>query len=284
GIGRNALRHRMRRLGVERPSLDEELAPRAQPRPTRVRRAAGAPAGGPSDEPAGEPPGEPRWEQKPVAGLAIDLVVPEDALEPWTVAQRWETMITERLAGFEGAVVARSPSRLIAVFGVPRALEQLPQRAVLAALSVRRLAVADGPELRMAVHAGTVRVDVAARDAAAGLLPLGDTLALPDRLLGHAGPGDILVSAAVGRRIASWCELRPRELRLGESGTLRAHAVVGPRPAATETPAAAQQTKFVGRQRELDLLRETFDEAVAGQGHVVFVVGEAGLGKSRLLA
>src|SRR5262249_53340158 len=150
---------------------------------------------------------------------------------------------------------------------------------------VRRLAVSDGPELRMAVHAGTVRVDLAARNAAAGILPLGDTLALPERLLGHAGPGDILVSAAVGRRIASWCELRPRGLRLGESGTRRAHAVVGRRPAAIgEIPAAGLQTKFVGRQRELDLLRETFAEAVAGQGHVVFVVGEAGLGKSRLLA
>jgi DNA-binding NtrC family response regulator/tetratricopeptide (TPR) repeat protein len=285
GLGRNALRHRMRRLGVERPSLDEAPAARAPGRPTRVQRAAGGRPAGPADEPVREPSGEPRWEQKPVAVLAIDLVVPEDALEPWTVAQRWETMIVERLAGFEGSMVARSPSRLTAVFGVPRALEQLPQRAVLAALSVRRLAVTDGPELRMAVHAGTVRVDVAARDAAAGLLPLGDTLALPDRLLGHAGPGDILVSAAVGRRIASWCELRPRELRLGESGTLRAHAVVGRRPAATaETPAAALQTKFVGRQRELDLLRETFDDAVAGHGHVVFVVGEAGLGKSRLLA
>src|SRR5262249_57141996 len=98
---------------------------------------------------------EPRWEQKPVAVLAIDVVVPEAVLEPWTVAQRWETMIAERLAGFEGCLVTRSPSRLVAVFGIPRAVEQLPQRAVLAALSVRRLAVADGPELRMGVHVGT---------------------------------------------------------------------------------------------------------------------------------
>ena len=220
-----------------------------------------------------------------MAVLAIDLVVPEHVVEPWTAAQRWETMIIERLAGFGGSLVARSPSRLIAVFGVPRALEQLPQRAVLAALSVRRLAVADGPELRMAVHAGAARVDLAARDVSAGLLPVGDTLALPDRLLGHAGPGEILVSPAVSRRIEAWCELRGRELRLGESDTLLAHAVVGRRAAtATEEPRAGQQTTFVGRQRELELLRETFASAAAGHGQVVFVVGEAGLGKSRLLA
>ncbi len=273
GLGRNALRHRMQRFGIGRPSLDEEPASRT---PARARRAAPAPA---------EPAVEPRWEQKPVAVLAIDLVVPEHVVEPWTAAQRWETMIIERLAGFGGSVVARSPSRLIAVFGVPRALEQLPQRAVLAALSVRRLAVADGPELRMAVHAGAARVDLAARDVSAGLLPVGDTLALPDRLLGHAGPGEILVSPAVSRRIEAWCELRARELRLGESDTLLAHAVVGRRAAtATEEPRAGQQTTFVGRQRELELLRETFASAAAGHGQVVFVVGEAGLGKSRLLA
>ena len=273
GLGRNALRHRMQRFGIGRPSLDEEQASRT---PARAPRAAPAPA---------EPAVEPRWEQKPVAVLAIDLVVPEHVVEPWTAAQRWETMIIERLAGFGGSVVARSPSRLIAVFGVPRALEQLPQRAVLAALSVRRLAVADGPELRMAVHAGAARVDLAARDVSAGLLPVGDTLALPDRLLGHAGPGEILVSPAVSRRIEAWCELRARELRLGESDTLLAHAVVGRRAAtATEEPRAGQQTTFVGRQRELELLCETFASAAAGHGQVVFVVGEAGLGKSRLLA
>src|SRR5262249_29096399 len=187
GLGRNALRHRMRRLGIERPGLDDVAAP-----PVAPRRARPAPSSDAADL-------EPRWEHKPVAVLAIDLVVPEHVLEPWTAAQRWETMITERLAGFEGRVVTRSPSRLVAVFGIPRALEQLPQRAVLAALSVRRLAVADGPELRMAVHAGTARVDVAARDVAARLLPVGDTLVLPDRLLGHAGAGEILASSAGGR-------------------------------------------------------------------------------------
>src|SRR4029077_12627495 len=159
---------------------------------------------------------------------------------------RWETMIIERLRGFcgrrvgawasrgVGVVWVSSPprgapppggvgpgcgARACRVCGVPRAPEQLPQRAVLAALSVRRLAVADGPELRMAVHAGAARVDLAARgavggavrgarDVSAGLLPVGDTLALPDRLLGHAGAGEILVSPAVTRRIEAWCELR----------------------------------------------------------------------------
>src|SRR5262249_3160626 len=151
-IGRNALRHRMRRRGIERPDLAASDVP---PR---------APA------PAASPPraeSQPTWEQKPVALLAIDVVLPERAYEPWTLARRWETSIEERVADFEGPILARAPSRLTAVFGIPRALEQLPQRAVLAALAIQQLLAASElheegdatPELRMAVHLGAVHVD-----------------------------------------------------------------------------------------------------------------------------
>jgi transcriptional regulator with AAA-type ATPase domain/tetratricopeptide (TPR) repeat protein len=280
GLGRNALRHRMRRHGIDRPSSDEDESP---PASTAQVPAAAA------DVPAPEP----RWEQRPVAVLAIDLVVPDDAVEPWTVLQRWERQVAERVAGFAGAMVSRSPSRLIAVFGVPRALEQLPQRAVLAALAIRRLALPSDPHeatperpaLRMAVHAGTIRVDTAAPDACGTLLPVGDSLALPQRLLGHAGAGEILVSSAVAHRVEGWCALRARDLRIGETDALRVHAVLGRRPQRPDAaPVATAQTRFVGRQRELDLLRSSFDSAAAGLGQVVFVVGDAGIGKSRLLA
>jgi DNA-binding NtrC family response regulator/tetratricopeptide (TPR) repeat protein len=278
GIGRNALRHRMRRRGIERPDLAASDVP---PR---------APA------PAASPPraeSQPTWEQKPVALLAIDMVLPERAYEPWTLARRWETSIEERVAGFEGTILTRAPSRLTAVFGIPRALEQLPQRAVLAALAIQQLLAASelheegdaAPELRMAVHLGAVHVDTSPGVAAPRLLPVGDTMALAERLLGHAGSGEILVSGPVARRIESWCELRPRDLRIGESETLRAHAALGRRPARVEAPIDVPgQSPFVGRERELTLLCESFDGAAAGDGQVVFIVGEAGLGKSRLLA
>jgi len=196
-------------------------------------------------------------------------------------------MIQDRVAGFGGVFLARSPSRMTAAFGLPRALEQLPQRAVQAALAIQRLVSEEPeerrPELRMALHAGTVHVDAHAADPTATLLAVGDTVALPERLLGHAAAAEILVSAVFARRIDAVCEVRPRELRVGEGETMRAAAVVGQRPRADAAPQPGESL-FVGRERELDLLCEAFETAAAGQGQVALVIGEAGIGKTRLLA
>jgi DNA-binding NtrC family response regulator/tetratricopeptide (TPR) repeat protein len=276
GVGRNALRGRMRRLGLERPTLADL---KEAPRPTPPGEAP-PPAG---DEVA-EPASEPSWEQKAVAVLAIDLVLPERAPEPWTVARRWQRILEERVAGFGGVFLARTPARMTAVFGLPRALEQLPQRAAQAALAIQRLAAEElaerRPELRIGLHAGAVHVDTRAADPVATLLALGDTVALPERLLGHAGPGEILVSAAFARRIAAVCDLRPRALRVGDGETMQASVVLGQR-ARVEPPG---ESRFVGRERELGLLREALDCTTAGEGQVVLVVGDPGIGKSRLLA
>jgi class 3 adenylate cyclase len=113
------------------------------------------------------------WEPKPVAVLAIEATWPERVqvegthYEPWTVAARWEQHITEKVAGFGGSVLQGSPSLLLVAFGLPRALEQMPQRAVQAALALRHLASEEqeegpertGPIVRLAVHLGTLLVE-----------------------------------------------------------------------------------------------------------------------------
>ena len=72
--------------------------------PGRGAGIAHAGARAPGGSGVGGPAVDPRWEQKPVAVLAIDLVVPEHVVEPWTAALRWETMIIERIDGFGGRV------------------------------------------------------------------------------------------------------------------------------------------------------------------------------------
>jgi hypothetical protein len=89
--------------------------------------------------------------------------------EPWTEAARWERAIAEKLTGFGGVLVQRNPSLLVWAFGLPRALEQVVQRAVHGACAVRNLtgpstSREQAPQLRIAVHLGTMLVDTAAAD------------------------------------------------------------------------------------------------------------------------
>ena len=120
----------------------------------------------------------PGWEQKPVVVLAIEVTWQESMVlealryEPWTVTTYWEQAIAEKVQGFGGVVLQHAPSLRLVAFGLPQTLEQLPQRAVQAALAVRHLvteahAGAEGglyPAVRQVLHWGQLLVDVQAHN------------------------------------------------------------------------------------------------------------------------
>ena len=111
--------------------------------------------------------------------------------------------MAEKVAGFGGIVLQGSPSLCLVAFGLPQTLEQLPQRAMQAALAIRHLAAeaqtsagqASGPMVRLAGHLGTLLVAEETSESPGRWLAVGETLGLPVRLLGHAAPGEVLVSA-----------------------------------------------------------------------------------------
>jgi DNA-binding NtrC family response regulator/tetratricopeptide (TPR) repeat protein len=243
---------------------------------------------------------EPTWEQKPVVVLALELTWLETAgpesfrYDPWTERARWEQAIVDKVQGFGGILLQRTPALLTWVFGLPQTLEQLPQRAVHSAIAIRQMVVDASapdmvpcPELRLAVHLGGVRVDSQASDPTARLLPVGETLVLPVRLLGQASPGEILITPEVGRLVDGWVALegRPLHLHPGDSTRVDGYAVIGVNPGREAWAGRPHRTRspFVGRERELDLLDGVLDQVKGGQGQVVSLLGEPGMGKSRLL-
>jgi Bacterial regulatory protein, Fis family len=163
GMSRDAVRYRMRKYGIVLPTPQLSPAERgkdldagdqaqlsslstsipARRRAMQASESVAPPApifperGAPLVRPPGEPQAVvPSWEQKPVAVLAMELTWPVTAAgeapryEPWTATQRLERAILEKVQGFGGVLLQRSPSLFLVAFGVPHTLERLPQRAV----------------------------------------------------------------------------------------------------------------------------------------------------------
>jgi DNA-binding NtrC family response regulator/predicted ATPase len=334
GVSRDTVRYRMQRYGISRSHFrtsfppasplargadDRASPPRPHPLPpqptepftngSRFPLKRKNPGGAPAPR-NGEPNAAsdkhfrdtiPAWEQKPIAVLALEVTWPEVSgleplhYDPWTVAAHWEQALVDKVLGFGGTLVQHTASLLIWVFGLPQALEQLPQRAVHSALAIRQTVVAPTaadmppcPEVRLAVHLGAVRVDSQVADPVARMLAVGETLALPVRLLGQAAAGEILVSPEVGRLVDGWValEARPLQLRSGDPTRVGGYTVLGVRPARPTSAAyhISARSPFVGRERELVLLDAILEQVKAGRGQVVGLVGALGVGKSRLLA
>ena len=232
-----------------------------------------------------------------MAVLAIEYLWPEaTARAPfqatlWTQAARWEQHLREQVQGMGGVVLHHLPSLILVAFGLPQTLDQLPQRAVQTAVLLRHLGregtdTAASPALRLAVHWGQVLVDGRASDPTAQLRAIGETLAWPVRLLGYAHPGEILVSHELTRLLAGWYELHARQVPgAGQPPECRAvYSVVGRKPQGSRLEIHGRRplSRFVGREREVTTLLDLVTRVEAGRGHVVGLLGEPGVGKSRL--
>ncbi len=197
----------------------------------------------------------------------------------------------------EGIVNQLAGDGLMALFGAPVAHEDAPERAVLAALSIRATMAALSDRLRreldialslrIGIHTGPVVVGTIGNDRKMDYTAIGDTTNLAARLQSVAEPGTILISEATQRLVLGrFCtrEAGPFELK-GKSEPVPAHEVLERRSSATPMGIALARglTPFVGRAEELEHLRACCDRLASHWAQVVAVVGDAGSGKSRLL-
>ena len=193
---------------------------------------------------------------------------------------------SKAVTGFGGHVLKRLGDGLMALFGYPQAQENDAERAVRAALAIQR-ALADlnsrnsskgEPELsaRIGLELGPVVVEASGE-------VFGDAPNIAARVQAAADPGSVLITTNVHRQVAGLFVVEERgahELK-GASTSVALYRVVrasgGPRfGARTLTP-------LVGREEELDLLRRRWERAARGEGQLALVVGEPGIGKSRLV-
>jgi class 3 adenylate cyclase len=204
GLSRSAMRYRMQRYKIGLSASQGE--PHAAPGETTCVLSMDVP-------PLEGEIRAPRSEQKPVAFLAISLTLSPPSgsgtqiYEPWTTTHHLEQRIAEKVQGFGGVALPGPPALRLVAFGIPHALEQMPHRAVQAALAIRHLVAETAhtvgsalcPQIRCAVHLGEVLADTRVPPPHGDVLILGDTPTVLMRLVGLSAPGDILLSSQVGR-------------------------------------------------------------------------------------
>lgn len=200
--------------------------------------------------------------------------------------------LTEPIRHYEGTLARLMGDAVLAYFGAPVAHEDDPERAILAALEMRRAAAAYSDRLRMergigelgiriGINTGLAVLGEAGRSQGIEYTAMGDAVNVAARLQTVASEGGIVVGESTHRAAAEAFEFRALdeiEVR-GRSARVRAYEVLGPRSHSDR----ARDVPLVGRQAELAILRSALDELRTGRGRVIAIVGEAGLGKSRLL-
>ena len=219
-------------------------------------------------------------------GLASRLD-PEDLRD---LTSTYHRAITEVVTRFEGFVVKHLRDGVLIYFGYPRAREDDAERAIRCALTVAdavtRLELDE--QLRTSVGIATSMVvigDPSDSDGSAERSIVGEAPSLAVRLQDLAAPNSVLIAESTRRLVGELFEYQAVEVK-GIGGPVPAWQVLRPSVVASRFEAlrGSALTPLVGREEEIDLLLRRWARAKTGDGQVVLVSGEPGLGKSRITA
>ncbi len=215
---------------------------------------------------------------------------PEELRE---VIGAYHRSVAEAVRRFDGLVAKYTGDGVQVYFGFPRAHEDDAERAVRAGLAVVEAISGSGAAgplgVRIGIATGLVVVgDLIGEGASQEQAVVGDTPNLAARLQALAEPGTVLVPASTRRLIGNRFrlqELGRHELRgFAEPVEVWAIEGVSASEGRFEAVRSDRLTGFVGREHELALLMERWNLAQDGEGQVVLLSGEPGIGKSRILS
>jgi class 3 adenylate cyclase/tetratricopeptide (TPR) repeat protein len=250
------------------------------------------------EEFAGEAPAERRQLTVLFCDLAESTRISQ-ALDPEdlrTIVRSYQDAVSAAVSRYEGHIAQYLGDGILVYFGYPRAHEDDAQRAVRAGLEFlselsrvnERLASSHGLRLaaRVGIHTGTVVVGEMGGGARRETLAMGSTANIASRLEQAAAPNSVVISAATQRLVRGLFvieELEPQQLH-GVAEPVVSYRVLQPSGIESRLDIeGARATPFVGRDHELGLLLDGWEQIQEGDGQTFLISGEPGLGKSRLV-
>ena len=227
---------------------------------------------------------------------SMELLADRDPEEARKILDPVLAHMMDAVHRFEGTVNQVMGDGIMALFGAPIAHEDHAVRACYAALrmqdSVNRYAEearrAHGVtvQIRVGLNSGEVVVRAIGNDLHMDYTAVGETTHLAARMEQAARPGTVLIAPATLHLVEGFVAVKslgPVPVK-GRSEPVEVYELSGIGPARTRLQAAARRglTRFVGRDAEIEVLRRSLEQTGAGHGQAVAIVGEAGVGKSRL--
>ncbi|MGD0662146.1 MAG: adenylate/guanylate cyclase domain-containing protein [Syntrophorhabdales bacterium] len=206
-------------------------------------------------------------------------------------------ILMDEIHKYEGTINQFTGDGVMALFGAPLAHEDHAQRACYAALAIQNSLdrysqkLKEDPsidfKMRLGLNSGPVVVGAIGDDLRMDYTAIGDTINLASRMQSSAAPGAALVSEHTYRLVKDFFALSSlgKLAVKGKEEPQDAYVLLSPTEVKTriEASAVAGLTPFVGRAKEMAMLTEALDRARSGSGQVVGIVGEAGVGKSRII-
>ena len=221
-----------------------------------------------------------RWERRRITLLRAALGSPTTSASytGWTSED-----LVEKVRSFGGRVEELSPTGIVAAFGL-EPIEDAPRHAALAAMAMQKAAERNRRDaadigITVAIHVGQFLVGESGGAAQIDLDAKREASAVLEALLTAAETDSIVVSESAATFLERRFDLTSLGVRPGLAAPSyrlagRERSRIGP---------SSSRARFVGRRNDLDLLQSRLDSVARGHGQIVGIVGEAGIGKSRLV-